>query len=141
MTKISSPRYLAPSMCLAFAAFLASGCGEITKVQECGAVIDSINSNAGVFKESDGNERDAKKLDEQVKKYEEFEKKLGEVKVTDAELKASVGEYREMILKMASLTKDIKDPTKAEGLEKRSKEITDKEDELVKKINGYCNRK
>jgi predicted nucleic acid-binding Zn-ribbon protein len=140
MTKTSLLRssVLASSLCLAGVAL--AGCGEITKVQECGAVIESINSNSGVFKEADNVNDDSKKIDEYVKKLEEFEKKLGEVKVTDAELKKSVGEYREMITKMASLFKDSKDPAKVEGLEKRSKEITDKEDELVKKINGYCNR-
>jgi hypothetical protein len=143
MTKSSSLRasILVSSLCLAAAAFVASGCGEITKVQECSAVIEAINSSSGVFKEGEAANDDPKKIDEQVKKLEDFEKKVGEVKVTDAELKKSVGEYREMITKMATLMKDSKDPTKNEGLEKRSKEITDKEDELVKAINGYCNRK
>jgi benzoyl-CoA reductase/2-hydroxyglutaryl-CoA dehydratase subunit BcrC/BadD/HgdB len=126
-----------PVAVLAAAAIGFAGCGEITKVQECNAVIDTINKNSTAIKDFDS----SKDLEEQAKKLEDFEKKIGDVKITDAELKKNVDEYRKMVTDMAKLVRDAKDPAKQDDLEKRHSEIGKTESSLVDKINGYCSRK
>lgn len=135
MSNTFAHRCFAAGIALA-GALMVFGCGEITKVQECNAVIDTINKNSTAIKEFDAK----KDLEEQAKKLEDFEKKIGEVKITDAELKKNVEEYRKMVTDMAKLARDLKDPTKFDELEKRSNDISKTESDLVDKINGYCKR-
>lgn len=135
MSNTFAHRCFASGLALA-GAMMAFGCGEITKVQECNAVIDTINKNSAAIKDFDAK----KDLEDQAKKLEEFEKKIGEVKITDGELKKNVEDYRKMVTDMAKLARDLKDPTKVDELEKRSNDITKTESDLVDKINGYCKR-
>jgi len=81
----------------------ATGCGEVTKIQECSAVIEAVNKGQDAFKI----EFDEKKMEAQAKKVEDFEKAIGEVKITDAELKKSVDEYRAMVTDMAKVLRDV----------------------------------
>jgi len=111
---------------------------QLVKAMDCAAVIDTINASSGVFKDSAL--VDAQQIDAKVKQIEAFEKKMGELALTAPDLPQLVVEYRQMIRDMAAVMKDLKDPAKLEGLEKRSKAITDKEDELVKKMNAHCGR-
>jgi hypothetical protein len=122
---------LVPSML--FTSLVA--CGEVTKIQECSAVIDAVNKGQDVFKI----EPDEKKMDEQAKKIEDFEKTVGEVKVTDPELKKHVDEYRDMVKEMAKVLRDV-GKGDVGTVEKRVDKIVAQESEVVNKINGYCRR-
>lgn len=110
----------------------AFGCGEIKKIQECGALIDAINKGQSAM--SSGSE-----AKEQIAKLEAFEKQVGEVVVTDAELKKYSEEYRGMV---GDMIKNLKDAEKGDvkDLDKRFDEAIKKEDTLVDKMNDYCNR-
>jgi uncharacterized protein Yka (UPF0111/DUF47 family) len=111
------------------------GCGEVTKIQECTAVIDAVNKGQDVFKI----DADEKKMEEQAKKIEDFEKTVGEVKITDPELKKHVDEYRDMVKEMAKVLRDVGKGDVA-TVEKRVDKIVEQESQVVNKINGYCRR-
>lgn len=115
--------------------FALIGCGEVTKIQECSAVIDAVNKGQEVFKI----DADEKKMEAQAKKIEEFEKTVGEVKVTDPELKKHVDEYREMVKEMAKVLRDV-GKGDVGTVEKRVDKIVEQESQIVNKINGYCHR-
>ncbi len=126
-------RFVGPAALLTLA--LGAGCGEVTKIQECSAVIEAVNKGQSVFKDIGS---DAKQFEGHAKKVEDFEKAIGEVKVTDAELKKHVEEYRTMVTDMAKV---LRDAAKGDqSVEKRIDKIASTEDELVNKINNYCNR-
>lgn len=126
-------RFVVPAALLVLA--IGAGCGEVTKIQECTAIIEAVNKGQTVFKEIGD---DPKQFEGHAKKVEDFEKAIGDVKVTDPELKKHVEEYRTMVTDMAKVLRDA-----AKGdltVEKRIDKIAATEDELVNKINGYCNR-
>jgi hypothetical protein len=143
-----APKLLALSVGLA----CLYGCGEMKKASECNAIIDVLNE--GQKHQPQGKEDS---LAADIKSLEEWDAKVAKVEVTDAELKKHVGDYRDMIQTMvksfktleatSKALKEVKDPAE---IEKKSKEldavsksldgIEKTEDELVSKINGYCNR-
>ncbi len=139
-TSLSRSRWLSAVFPLAAAAALSAGCGEITKQQECSAVIEVINGGQTVMAKTPKFD-DPKDVDAHAKELEDYGKKIGDVKVTDAELKKQVGEFHQNIDDLAKFLRDIsKGSTDLAKMQKQANEIDGKRSELVKSINGYCSR-
>jgi phage-related minor tail protein len=125
---------------LAIAAILPlAGCGEITKVQECNKVIETVN--ASKIGDSVGN--DKKKLEAESKEALDLEKKLAEIKITDEGLKKLMEDYGKNLKDYA----DMMDKAAKTGesdldglmkLVKQASDVATKNSELTGKINSYC---
>ncbi len=79
-------------------------------------------------------------LEAQAKKVEAFEKTIADLPLDDPELKKQADAYRKMVRDFATLVRDFKDPSKYEGLMRRTDELNKTESDLVEKINTYCAR-
>lgn len=116
-----------------------AGCGEITKVQECNKVIETVN--ASKIGDSVGN--DKKKLEAESKEAVDLEKKLSEIKITDEGLKKLMDDYGKNLKDYA----DMMDKAAKTGesdidglmkLVKQASDVASKNSELTGKINTYC---
>lgn len=102
-------------------------------------MVDLINAEAATLTQSA--QMDPASAPEDAKKIEAFEKKLAEISTTDSGLKKIVEEYRSMLRDFATLTRDAGKPDlRAPELAKRSDALQRREDELVEKLHGYCNK-
>jgi hypothetical protein len=114
----------------------STGCGWMTKVQECNRVIETINRGSPAIKNFDP----ARDLEAQAVQLEELEKQVAAVVITDTQLVADVADYRKMLVDMAALVRAYGDPTQFAALEQRNKDMVATEGALVTRINGYCSR-
>ncbi len=115
------------------------GCGEITKVQECNKVIETVNAS----KIGDNVGDDKKKLEAEANEALDLEKKLAEIKITDEGLKKLMDDYGKNLKDYADMmTKAAKtSDSDLDGLMKLVKQASDvasKNSELTGKINTYC---
>ncbi|MBX3131604.1 MAG: hypothetical protein KF718_33110 [Polyangiaceae bacterium] len=140
-------RRLVPALLVA--TLFVSGCGNLKKTKECSAFIDRVNTALSVIqqhtntagKEDAKAAADMKKLGEL---YEQLSKDVGALEITTPDLKTHTGEYQAMAAKAAAAARQVaeaiekKDPQQAESAQTEFDKIVKQEDELVNKINGYC---
>ena len=122
---------------VAAASVSLSGCGELTKQQECNASIEVLNRDAG------GAEGpvDTAALEERLKKKEEYAKTIEALPLTDANLKEHVAAFKKNVDAETQLLRDLmKGSNNFPELQKRETEIVDERGKLVETINTYCGR-
>lgn len=135
---------LAAAICLATA-----GCGKIKKTSECNAFIDKVNTSLKEIEKhtTSKGEDDAQTIAEMKKLgelYEQLSKDVGALEITTADLKKHATDYQQMAQKAAATARDVaaaietKDGDKAEKAQKDFDQIVKQEDELVNKINSFC---
>ena len=134
---------------LAVLAGAAAGCGKIKKTSECNAFIDKVNTSLKEIEKHTGTKAEneaqtiagMKKLGEL---YEQLAKDVGGIEITTADFKKHVTEYQQMAERAASTSRDVasaveaKDGEKIDKAQKEFDQIVKSEDELVNKINSFC---
>jgi methyl-accepting chemotaxis protein len=137
---------------LAVAALIAlatTGCGKIKKTSECNTFIDKVNTSLKEIEKhtSAKSENEAqtiagmKKLGEL---YEQLANEVGAIEVSTADFKRHVTDYQQMAERAAATSRDVataveaKDGEKIDKAQKDFDQIVKNEDELVNKINSFC---
>jgi hypothetical protein len=131
------------------AALTLSGCGKIKKTKECAAFIDKVNASLKVIEQhtNTAGKDDAKAVADMKKLgelYETLSSDVGGIEITTVDLKTHVTEYQGMATKAAAAARQVadaietKNPEKADKAQKEFDTIVKQEDELVGKINTYC---
>lgn len=105
-----------------------------SKLAQCNEVIETINKGSKPIMEFDARGDTGR----QAQEIDALEKRIGEMKIDDPELKKNVDVYRKMVSDFAKLARDLGDPSKLEGMAKRTDELSKTENEVVDKINRYC---
>lgn len=122
---------------IGLSAIAASGCGELTKQQECNASIEVLN------RDPNGAEGgvDTAALEERLKAKEEYVKSIEALPLTDPGLKDHVAAFKRSVDAENELLRDlIKGASNFPELQKRDTEIVEGRGKLVDAINTYCGR-
>ncbi|MEZ4219575.1 MAG: hypothetical protein R3B13_01520 [Polyangiaceae bacterium] len=133
-----------PLLCLSL-----TGCGKIKKTKECAAFIDKVNASLKVIEQhtNTSGKDDAKAVADMKKLgelYETLANDVGGIEITTGDLKTHVDEYKGMATKAAGAARQVaeaietKNPDKAATAQKEFDAIVKQEDELVNKINTFC---
>lgn len=99
-------------------ALLVSGCcGELTRVQECNSLIETVNSNQFDFNSNTGDDPKAfiKELKALADKAEEASKSIENLGLTDPKLVEFAREYRSMLDGMSKSSTDMAKAVEAMG--------------------------
>jgi hypothetical protein len=116
---------------------MTTGCGELTKQQECNASIEVLNRDPG------GAEGpvDTAALEDRAKKKEEYAKTIEALPLTDPTLKEHVAAFKKNVDAENQLLRDLmKGTSDFPALQKRDTEIVEERGKLVETINTYCGR-
>jgi hypothetical protein len=115
-----------------------TGCGELTKQQECNASIEVLNRDPTA---AEGNITDAAALEERLKQKDEYAKSIEALPLTDPGLKEHIAAFKKNVDAENQLLRDlVKGSTDFPALQKRDGEIADERGKLVETINTYCGR-
>ncbi len=129
--------------------FVLTGCGKIKKTKECNAFIDKVNTALKEIEQhtNTAGQDDAKAVAEMKKLgelYDQLAKDVGSQEITTTELKAHATEYQSMASKAAATARQVaqaietQNSDQAESAQKEFDKIVKQEDELVNKINTFC---
>ncbi len=129
--------------------FATAGCGKIKKTSECNTFIDKVNASLKEIekhttKKSDNEKQTIEGMKKLGELYEALAKDVGSIEITTADLKKQVTEYQHMAERAATTSRDVaaaveaKDGAKIDKAQKEFDQIVKQEDELVNKINSYC---
>jgi hypothetical protein len=139
-----------PRLVLAVLLALATaGCGRIKKASECNTFIDKVNASLKEIEKHTAikGKDDAETIAEMKKLgelYEALAKDVGGMELSVPELGKLGGEYKQMAERASQATRTLagaieaKDQEKAQQAQKDFDQIVKQEDELVSKINSFC---
>jgi methyl-accepting chemotaxis protein len=130
-------------------ALATTGCGKIKKTSECNTFIDKVNASLKEIekhttKKSDNEAQTIAGMQKLAELYTELAKEVGGLEITTADLKKQVSEYQTMAERAAATSRDVaaavqaKDGDKIDKAQKEFDQIVKQEDELVNKINSFC---
>jgi ABC-type transporter Mla subunit MlaD len=139
-------RFLAAAGAIALA---TTGCGKIKKTSECNTFIDKVNASLKEIekhttKKSDDEAQTIAGMQKLGELYTALAKDVGDLEITTKDLEKHVGEYQQMAERAASTARDVatavqaKDGDKIDKAQKEFDRIVKQEDELVNKINSFC---
>jgi hypothetical protein len=137
------------TIALVLVALATAGCGKIKKTSECNTFIDKVNASLKEIEKhtSTKAENDAQTISGMKtlgQLYEQLGKDVGAIEITTAEFKKHVTDYQQMAARAASTSRDVaaaveaKDGEKIDKAQKDFDQIVKDEDELVNKINSFC---
>ena len=126
-----------------------AGCGKIKKTSECNTFIDKVNTSLKEIEKhtSTKAENEAQTISGMKRLgelYDQLAKDVGGIEITTPDLKKQVDDYQAMAQKAASTSREVasaveaKDGDKIDKAQKEFDQIVKQEDELVNKINSYC---
>lgn len=130
-------------------ALATTGCGKIKKTSECNTFIDKVNASLKEIekhttKKSDDEAQTIAGMQKLGELYSSLAKEVGSLEITNPEFKKHVGEYQQMAEHAAATSRDVaaaveaKDGEKIDKAQKDFDQIVKQEDELVNKINSFC---
>jgi methyl-accepting chemotaxis protein len=130
-------------------ALSVSGCGKIKKTSECNTFIDKVNASLKEIEKhtSTKAENEAQTISGMKRLgdlYEQLAKDVGAIEIATPELKKHVGDYQAMAQRASTTSRDVasaveaKDGDRIDKAQKEFDQIVKQEDELVNKINSYC---
>lgn len=115
-----------------------TGCGELTKQQECNASIEVLNRDPSA---AEGAVTDPTALEERLKKKDEYAKNIEALPLTDPGLKDHVASFKKNVDAENQLLRDLmKGDSNFPELQKRDADIVAEREKLVEAINTYCGR-
>lgn len=126
-----------------------TGCGKIKKTSECNTFIDKVNTSLKEIEKhtSTKAENEAQTISGMKRLgelYDQLAKDVGAIEIATPDLKKQVGDYQAMAQKAAATSREVasaveaKDGDKIDKAQKEFDQIVKQEDELVNKINSYC---
>jgi ABC-type transporter Mla subunit MlaD len=130
-------------------ALAITGCGKIKKTSECNTFIDKVNASLKEIekhttKKSDNEAQTIEGMQKLSELYSALAKEVGGLEIKTPDLKQQVVEYQQMAERAASTSRDVasavqaKDGEKIDKAQKEFDRIVKQEDELVNKINSFC---
>lgn len=126
-----------------------TGCGKVTKVKECNALIETVNAGVkriealGSAKQGGASQVTAN-LRKLADAYEQVGADAGKVEVTTPELKSDVADYQSFAkgeaaaLRTMAIAVETGDTAKSKAAEADFDQLSKKEDALIQKMNGFC---
>jgi hypothetical protein len=125
------------------------GCGKFRKTKECNAFIDKVNGSVKEIERLSAakGDDDAQAIANMKKigdLWEALAKDVGAIDITTPELKKSATEYQGMCTRAAATARQVatalesKNADQGDTAQKEFDKIVKEEDELVNKINTYC---
>lgn len=106
---------------------------EIPKSESCKEVVTGVEMSQAIFKA----DFDVNQIDAYAKRLDAAEQSLKAIVLTDAALKKSVREWRELLKEMAQILRDLQDG-RVQGLERRTDTIVALETRILDEIQKRC---
>ncbi len=128
---------------------LGLGCGKFRKTKECNAFIDKVNSSVSEIERLSASKgEDEQQAIDNMKKigdlWDALAKDVSAIDITTPDLKKHATEYQGMCTRAATTARQVatalesKNADQGDKAQKEFDRIVKEEDELVNKINGYC---
>ena len=128
---------------------LLGGCGKIKKGQECNTFIDKVNTSLQEIERASKAKGDddtavAADMRKLADLYQQLAADVAALDISTPELKQSAKEYQEMAKRASATARRVaeaietKDLQKATAAQKEFDAIVKQEDQLVGKINSFC---
>lgn len=130
-------------------ALLGAGCGKIKKTSECNTFIDKVNTSLKEIEKHTANKASDEAqtiagMNKLGDLYEQLASDVAALEITTPELDKHVDAYEAMAKKASATAREVakaveaKDGERIDKAQKEFDQIVKQEDELVNKVNGFC---